>query len=194
MTAATARVTSPTWLVSASWPGLRSRRWIELLGGVVEPLGDRRSGGGPTSVTSPTPCWAIAARTSGASAIRSTSIWALGLARISSHTRSATSLSSASTTACATSSLVSASSSALCDRVLLDDHPHDRPFHGGAAKRADDRLLGGVLDRLVDPGGARQALGAARAGAQQAGGGRARPVAALGLHLAAAVRAHRRRL
>ena len=62
----------------------------------------------PRSVIRPTPCWAIAARTSGASAMRSTSIWAFGPARSSAHTRSASSVSSALTTASATSSLVSA--------------------------------------------------------------------------------------
>jgi hypothetical protein len=54
----------------------------------------------------------MAARTSGASAMRSTNICAFGLARISSQTWSATSLSSAFTMAVATSSLVRACSRA----------------------------------------------------------------------------------
>ncbi len=47
----------------------------------------------PRSEISPTPWEASATRTSGASAIRSTSICALSLARMSSQIRSATSLS-----------------------------------------------------------------------------------------------------
>ena len=67
----------------------------DALGDVVELLGERLTWR-PMSEIRPKPCWAIAARTSGASATRSTSFCALSQARISSQTRSATSLSIAS--------------------------------------------------------------------------------------------------
>ena len=77
------------------------------------------------------------------------------------------------------------------DGVLLDEHPDDGPFDGRAAHGADDRLLGGVLDRLVDPGGAGEPLGPARAGPEHPSGGRARPRRPLHLTHGATVAAPR---
>ena len=78
------------------------------------------------------------------------------------------------------------------DGVLLHDHAHDRPLDRGTAEGADYGLLGGVLDRPVDAGGAGQALCSARASAEHAGGGRARTCGAL--RSAVAVGAHLPRL
>jgi hypothetical protein len=95
--AARARVTRPAALVTPSRFGRRSSartiRSSTLSSGRVS-----RRTWRPMSPIRPTPCWAIAARTSGASATRSTSICALSEARIRSQTRSAASLSIASST------------------------------------------------------------------------------------------------
>ena len=67
----------------------------------------------PMSLIRPKPCWAIAARTSGASATRSTSICALSEARSCSQIRSAASLSIARPTTSSTSAEATVRSSTL---------------------------------------------------------------------------------
>ncbi len=69
----------------------------------------------------------------------------------------------------------------VLDRVALEralhrlfdhrplQHPGHRPLDRLAFDRGDDRLLGGDLDRLVDPGGAADRAGAADSDAQQPG-------------------------
>ena len=57
-------------------------------------------------------------------------------------------------------------------RRLTLEHTDDRPLDGGALERAHDRLLGGALDRVVDPGRRRHPLGAAGADAEQPAGKR----------------------
>ena len=89
----------------------------------------------PTSVISPAPCCVIAARTSGASATRSTSICAFGLARMSAHTLSATSVSSALMIASATSSLVSVSATASCTAFCLMTRTTARSTAGDRSAR-----------------------------------------------------------
>ena len=112
MAAAATRVTIPTSVVSSSTGGRRISRWATRSSASssrsVTAVSRR-----PMSVISPTPCSVMAARTSGASAIRSTSICTLGLVRSSAQTRSATSESSALITWSATSSLARARSTAF---------------------------------------------------------------------------------
>ena len=55
-------------------------------------------------------------------------------------------------------------------RRLALEHADDRPLDGGALERAHDRLLGGALDRVVDPGRRGHPLGAAGADAEQPAG------------------------
>ncbi len=97
----------------------------------------------PTSSIRPT-LWAlIAARSSGASAIRSTSRCASSLASSRRQTSSTISLSSASIRACLTVSLSSAPWTASSTSRALQD-PDQRPFDRLALDRGDHRLLGGA--------------------------------------------------
>jgi hypothetical protein len=61
---------------------------------------------------------------------------------------------------------------------LLDhgafQHPRDRPFNRLALDRGDHCLLGGSLNRLVDPGRLADVAGAAHTGGEQAHGERQR--------------------
>ena len=105
----------------------------------------------PTSSIRPT-LWAlIAARISGASAIRSTSRCASSLASSRRQTSSTSSLSRASIRARFTASLSSAPFIASSTSGALE-HPRERPFHRLALDRGDHRLLGRGLDRSVDSG------------------------------------------
>ena len=86
------RVTRPAWLVSASWSPRRISAWASR--SATSSSASVSSAHLPADVGDQAESLrAIAARTSGASATRSTSICALSLARISSQIRSATSLS-----------------------------------------------------------------------------------------------------
>ena len=57
-------------------------------------------------------------------------------------------------------------------RRLALEHADDRPLDRRALERAHDRLLGGALDRVVDPGRRGHPLGAAGADAEQPAGKR----------------------
>ena len=121
MPIARARLTAPAWSV-----GVRAAACGRGSGGrCARSVSSRRRAKlpivRPMSSTRPTPWALIAARTSGASAIRSTSCWASSLASSRRQTSSTSSLSIASSSACLTASL----SSAPCDRLL------DRPGPGG---------------------------------------------------------------
>ncbi len=114
------------------------------------------------SVTSPAPCAVIAARTSGALATRSTSFWACSDSSTCDHTCSAASDSSTRRTTAATSSLPCSKFVACSSTDALD-----RPDHRRTAQRADERLLDGLVERMVDARDLGDALGAAGAGGQQ---------------------------
>ena len=143
-------MTRPTWSRGLASAAGRSR------GGRSAP-GRRRSASAmsriwrPMSSSRPTPCEAIAARTSGASAIRSISFCASSEASSRSQTWS-------------TSSRVEHLDGGALDRRAGEralerflrrlglEHPDDRPLDRRALERAHDRLLGRALDRVVDPG------------------------------------------
>ena len=115
----------------------------------------------PRSSTRPTP-WAVtAARTSGASAIRSTRRWASSLARSWVHRLSNCSLSSARARACSTAGCPERPGQRLLELGSLQD-PDEGALHGGALGRPHDRLL----DRRL--GGAIQAGRGRRPGARRA--------------------------
>ena len=119
----------------------------------------------------PTPCEAIAARSSGASAIRSISFCA------SSESQQAVPdlIDELGVEHLHHGALHRGAGQGALQRVLRRlalEHTDDRPLDRGALERAHDRLLGGALDRVVDPGRRRHPLGAAGADAEQPAGKR----------------------
>ena len=121
----------------------------------------------PTSSIRPIPWALIAARTSGASAIRSTSCWASSLASSRRQTSSTSSESIASSSAFLTALALQRPLDGLLDHRPFE-HPGHRPLDRLALDRGDDRLLGGDLDRAVDPGRLGDRAGASHPDPEQA--------------------------
>ena len=105
----------------------------------------------PRSSIRPAP-WAVtAARTSGASAIRSTSFWASSLASSWAQRLSNCSLSSARASARSTAGCPERPRQGLLELRPLQDS-HQRPLHGGALGGADQRLLDRRLGGAIEAG------------------------------------------
>ena len=164
---ATSRVTKPASFVSASGSPAPGMSLWTIFSSTSSRRSVRRLIWRPMSEISPKPCWAIAARTSGASATRSTSFCALsrgedlvpdpvgGVAvdRLLDHALD-----------------VEARGGRL-DHLLepaLLGEADDRTLDRGALERPHDRLLGGGVERAVDARGAGERAARADAAAEHA--------------------------